>query len=163
MQIFIKLLDGKTITLDVQPFDLVEAVMEKITERIGTPYKYQRLIYKGKQLHPDRLLSDYGVQPEDTIHLVYRLLGAGVTIPITVKNIIGKEYLIVMSPRATVEDLKKEFMKLEGTWWELQQMMFRDELLDDHMALELYGIDTGAILRMIPKYKKCSCCSEGRV
>ena len=160
MQIFIKGLDGKTFPLDVQPFDLVEAIMMKIAERNGTPYKYIRLIYKGKQLHPDKTLSEYEIGPEAMIHLVARLLGGDSLITINVKTIVGKNYLLTMNPRATVGEMKKEFMKLEGSWWELQQMLFRDELLDDHMALELYGIENGSKIMMVPKYAKCSCCAE---
>lgn len=73
MQIFVKVLTGKTITIDAEPTETIGAIKDKIYTKEGVPAGEQRIIYNGKQLEDSLTLDEYNVQNNATLHLVMRL------------------------------------------------------------------------------------------
>ena len=77
MQIFVKTLTGKTITLDVEPSDTIDSVKAKIRDEFAVPPFQQRLTFGTRHLEDGRSLSDCQIQSEATLDLLHRMRGCG--------------------------------------------------------------------------------------
>ena len=147
LQIFIKTLNGDTITIQANSSDKIITIKEKIQKKQDNLLpSHQRLIFGGKQLEDDKTLMDYNIQSEATLHLVVRLKG-GQTI--YVKTLMGNVFTFEFDENQTLAEVKKKIEETENIPVNEQRLFFNNKQLADNKTLKDYKIEEEDTIQLV--------------
>ena len=137
MLIYIKILTGKTITFTVESSDTVGDVKVKIQDEEGMPLDQQRLVYVGKEMEDENILSDYSIQNESTLQLVLRCRGG---MQIFIKTQTGRTITLQVLETDTIKDIKPKIQDREGILPDHQRLYFLGKRLTAGYTLFDYKV-----------------------
>ena len=145
-QIFIKTLNGETITVKANSTDKIITIKEQIQKKQDISPDHQRLVYAGKQLEDNNTLNDYNIPNNATLHLVVRLKG-GQTL--YVKTLMGNVITLEVDENESIGGVKKKIEQAENIPIEQQRLFINNKLMADNKTLKEYNIEDEDTINLV--------------
>lgn len=150
MQIIITSISGQLSLFEVNPYDTVESLKLKISDRMGISPDNQQLTFGEKVLdNPNDKLCRLNVNNLSKIRLDFV---CEIGMKIHVQTMCGIKFVVKQcNPSDTVRELKEKVVEMGGGRVELQRFIFKGRLLEDERTLDSYGLKDGSTVDSIPR------------
>ncbi|MFS7908382.1 putative Ubiquitin-like domain-containing protein [Helianthus anomalus] len=160
MQIFIKMLTGETITLQVKPSDTIHNIKAKIQDEVNIPHDEQELIFNEMYLHDIDTLASYNISSKSTLTFTHT---SGGLMRIFIQTLTGRILTLKVKSSDTVQNVKFKIQNMEGSPPCQQRLIFNAQQLADSRTLADYDVhkdSTIALVLRLPHPKQCSILSS---
>jgi len=150
MQILIKSVTGRIITLEVEPTDTIGNVKQKIIDMEGVtfPDRELELIYNSTKLIDDKHLVDYNIQNECQILSVWSLKPIKGIIQLSIRINMGKLIYIDVDADDTIDKVKEIVSEKEGVPTDRLRVKYGAVLLHDHKTINDYHLRSSSMLNI---------------
>ena len=156
VNILVKTLTGRTITVTVEAGDTVKIVKSKIQDKEGIPLDHQALVFAGRELHNEHTLFEYGIVLKNCTLYLIRKLESDIDIvcyQIFIKTLTGKSFSLEVDDSYTIKMVKDKIQVEEGISTDQQKLIYAGREMDDKLSLFDYSISKASTLHLITKLR----------
>lgn len=139
MEIFVKKLVGKQLTIEVEPADAIADVKRQLYAKEGIAPEEQCLVFGNQQLEDNATISDYAIDAGSSVYLLVRPAGS-VQISVELLTTEATPINLEVECSETVAHVKTRIEELRGIASEQQCLLFEGEQLEDDRSLSEYNI-----------------------
>jgi len=151
MQLFVRLISGKVLSLNVECSDTIDTIKKKVAEAQGIEPGKQQLLFSGTILEDQEKISKYGIIAQSTLFLVIITdTQSEIIQAMEVKIACGeKEMSLKVTKTNTIGNIKDMIVKNMGGDIATMILMFKGQKLSDHKKLEEINIKDKDVIQLV--------------